>query len=47
MLEIEKDVYGKYVLHDKTKKKHMYVRLNKAMYRTLKPALLYYRKLLK
>ena len=47
MLEIDKDVYRKYVIHVKNGKKHMYVRLIKAMYRTLKAALLYYRKLSK
>ena len=40
MLEIDKDLYGKYVIHVKNEKKHMYVRLSKAMYGKLKAALL-------
>ena len=47
MLEIDKEIYRKYVIHKKNEKKHMYVRLSKAMYRTLKAALLYYRKMSK
>ena len=47
MLEIDKDVYKKYVIHGKNEKKHMYVCLGKAMYGTLKVALIYYRKLSK
>ena len=47
MLDIDKDVYKKYVIHVKNEKKYMYVRLSKAMYGTLKAALLYYRKLSK
>ena len=42
VLEIDKDIYGKYVIHGKNGKKHMYVRLSKAMDGTLKAALLYY-----
>ena len=45
MLEIDKDVYEKYIIHGKNRKKHMFVRLGKVMYGTLKAALLYYRKL--
>ena len=41
MLETDKEIYGKYVIHGKTKKKHMYVRLSNAMYETLKVAILY------
>ena len=44
MLEIYKEIYRKYVIHGNKEKKHMYVRLSKAMYGTLKEALLYYRK---
>ena len=47
MLEIDKNVYRKYVIRGKNEKKYMYVQLSKAMYRTLKVALLYYRKLSK
>ena len=46
MLEIDKDVYKKHVIQGK-KEKHMYIRLSKAMYGTLKAALIYYRKLSK
>ena len=44
MLEIVKGVNNKYVIHGKNEKKHMYIRLSKAMYGTLKAELLYYRK---
>ena len=47
MLEIDKKVYGKYVIYRENEKKYMYVRLSKEMYGTLKSALLYYRKLSK
>ena len=47
ILEIDKKVYKKYIIHGKNGKKHMYVLLSKAMYGTLKASLLYYRKLLK
>ena len=47
MLEIDKEIYGKYFIYGKNGKKHMYVRLRKAMYGTLRAALLYYRKLSK
>ena len=47
MLEIDKNVYRKYVIRGKNEKKYMYVRLSKAMYGTLKAALIYYRKLSK
>ena len=39
MLEIEKEIYRKYVIHVKNGK-NMYVRLSKSMYGTLKAALL-------
>ena len=45
MLEVYKEIYGKYVIHGKNKEKHMYVCLSKAMYGKLKEALLYYKKL--
>ena len=45
MLEIDKEIYRKYVIHGKNKEKHMYVCLSKAMYGKLKEALLYYKKL--
>ena len=47
MLEIDKDVYNEYVINGKNEKIHMYVRLGKAMYGTLKAELIYYRKLSK
>ena len=47
MLEIDKDVYGKYVIHGNNGEKQMYVRLSKAMCGRLKAELLYYRILLK
>ena len=43
MLEIDKNVYGKYVIHGNSGGKKMYVRLSKAMCGRLKAALLYYR----
>ena len=45
ILEIDREIYGKCVIYGKNGKKHMYVRLSKAMYRTLKAAILYYRKI--
>ena len=45
MLEINKNVYRKYAIHGKNGKKYMHVRLSKAVYKTLKAALLYCRKL--
>ena len=36
MLEIDREIYGKYVIYGKNGKIHMYVCLSKAMYRTLK-----------
>ena len=47
MLEIDKDVYKKYIIHGKNEKKHMYVRFSKEMHGTIKAALLYYRKVSK
>ena len=47
MLEIDKEVYKKYVIHENNGKKPMYVRLSKAMYETFKAEFIYYRKLLK
>ena len=47
ILEIDRDVYRKCVIHGKNGEKHMYVRLSKAMYGTLKASLLYYRKISK
>ena len=47
ILEIDKKVYGKYVMYGENEKKYMYVRLSKEMNKTLKSALLYYRKLSK
>ena len=47
MLEIDKEIYRKYVIHRKKRKKQRYVCLSKTMYRTIKAALLYYRKLSK
>ena len=47
MLEIDREIYGKYVIYGENEEKHMYVCLSKAMYGTLKGALLYYRKLSK
>ena len=47
MLKIDRGIYGKYVIYGENGEKHMYVRLSKAMYETLKAALLYYRKLSK
>ena len=40
MLEIDKKIYGKYVIY--RGKKYMYVCLSKAMYGTIKSELLYY-----
>ena len=47
VLEIDRKIYGKYVIYGGNEKKHMYVRLSKAMYGTLEAALLYDRKLSK
>ena len=47
MLEIDKEIYGKYIRYGRNGKIHMYVCLSKAMYITLKEALMYYRKLSK
>ena len=44
MLEIDREIYGKYVIYEKKGKTDMYVRHSKAMYRTLNVALIYYRK---
>ena len=41
MLEIDREIYGKYVIYDKNEKTHMYVRLRKSMYGTLKAEILY------
>ena len=43
MLEIDNELYKKYVIYRKNGKKRMYVRLSKAMYGIIKAALLYYR----
>ena len=43
MLEIDNELYEKYVIYRKNGKKRMYVRLSKAMYGIIKAALLYYR----
>ena len=43
MLEIDRNIYGKYVICGGNGEKHMYVRLSKAMYGTLKAEILYYR----
>ena len=44
MLDIGRKIYGKYGIYGKSRKEHMYICLSKAMYGTLKAALLYYRK---
>ena len=43
MLEIDRKIYGKYVIYGGNVKKHMYFRISKAMYGTLKATLMYYR----
>ena len=43
MLEIDRKIYGKYVIYGENGKTHMYVCLSKAIYGTLKAALLYNR----
>ena len=47
MLETDREIYGKYVIYRKNGRKHMYIFLRKAMYRTLNIELLYYRKVSK
>ena len=44
VLEIDREIYGKFVRYRRNRKRHMYVRLRKVMCGTLKAALLYYRK---
>ena len=43
MLDIDVEIYGKYVIYGENRKKYMYVRLRKVMYGKLKAALLYNR----
>ena len=45
MLEIDKEIYIKYVIYGENREKYMYVHLSKAMNGTIKAELLYYRKL--
>ena len=47
MLEIDKDVYEKYVKHGNNDKKNIYVRLINTMYGMIKAELPYYRKISK